>query len=120
VLQARGTPISKPLKAADQTVIEEDKASAAEQRPALFLNTHGHWLGRTHSNPVSLFDGFVEQPDPAFYFLPVEPDYLPAKKLIEVILNQVLVGLTDFDAEFHIIFLMGPPKSGGPGILVLL
>ena len=89
----------------EKAIVDKDNAFAAKQLAALFFDAHDDSLGRLHSDPVCLFEGFVEPSDVAFDFLLVELDDQPARKLIKIILDSMLLKLANFDIEFHGFFL---------------
>ena len=97
---------SNSLKALVEPVIDEDPAALAEQELAFLLDPDDQPLQLANLERVGFGQRFVEKADLVFDFLGIDPNAKLAEQLVEGILNDIPLQLTEFQAEFHSSWLL--------------
>jgi hypothetical protein len=97
----RRAPASHPFADPGQPLIDEDPESLAKKQLPLLLNPHAPDFPVPHRELVRFLKWFGKPSSMLFDDLVIDPDNRGAEQLIKAEFEQILLGFTELQFEFH-------------------
>ncbi|MDW8309020.1 MAG: hypothetical protein RMK20_06575 [Verrucomicrobiales bacterium] len=91
----------EPFVTAEEPFVQENAATLAEKRFALFFDAHRPALVAADLHDVGFQHRLVEKPDLSLDLLAIDPDVQLTQQLVEFELKEVTLRFSNFEAEFH-------------------